>query len=684
MSRALALLCVFGCLYGVLADICNQTAPSAASAQDRPLGPGKVEVQFWANSCTENVTCTLCPPSQTAKPLDARFKENGESTCIFTNLAQNVHYTVKFACSGTAVQQKKIDYYFNSEPVRSSPVVSTWSRSANIMMEAFCIAMKVDIGYMMVNIRGDNMDTSCVVFPTCDYCNRSLCRQPPSSCGHQSKIDLEKCDEQPGYINITLPLDNLRPSTDYTFDLSYIYCDLNTNIITISTLIATTGAGDPVDVTNISATSMGSRSVTVTWTLPSPDPANYTLYIRDGDPRVGEAGTGCDVDTTLPIIIPWNVTTYKENSIQGPRVIPVPHPFWQYQVAVVMSTETGNSTPQWVTVRTLPESPGAVSHLDVNTRKLVKDSMKCGNAPWESYNDVCVMWEEVCPRERGDNITTYEYSLSNGDTHETDYVNCKPGDNEENHGMRQDRTRTTCSLLLPVDTGSSYTLCMTAIGRTYKGLTNCISFQVPTIKPNITDKEQHQAHEISTQRQKTSFALSLTSYCFMTSDTYGRVVINGFVISKKSWTNEGNLSNLPTWYNRSMGYYQIRPSFLKNKESCRNKQDLIVGNENCDNPLYQPYCNGPLDPGSTYSVTGFVCTKDGCDAVPIAKDIRTEEEAGMSVTTLVLMLLGLLCIPLLGFLFYRFLCNNRRADLLCTRSACCKVPREEVVRKPGK
>ncbi|PVD29287.1 hypothetical protein C0Q70_11884 [Pomacea canaliculata] len=503
MSRALALLCVFGCLYGVLADICNQTdkkyltettcvlAPSAASAQDRPLGPGKVEVQFWANSCTENVTCTLCPPSQTAKPLDARFKENGESTCIFTNLAQNVHYTVKFACSGTAVQQKKIDYYFNSEPVRSSPVVSTWSRSANIMMEAFCIAMKVDIGYMMVNIRGDNMDTSCVVFPTCDYCNRSLCRQ--------------KCDEQPGYINITLPLDNLRPSTDYTFDLSYIYCDLNTNIITISTLIATTGAGDPVDVTNISATSMGSRSVTVTWTLPSPDPANYTLYIRDGDPRVGEAGTGCDVDTTLPIIIPWNVTTCvsnlsvnfyhvtsllgrlsfptdKENSIQGPRVIPVPHPFWQYQVAVVMSTETGNSTPQWVTVRTLPESPGAVSHLDVNTRKLVKDSMKCGNAPWESYNDVCVMWEEVCPRERGDNITTYEYSLSNGDTHETDYVNCKPGDNEENHGMRQDRTRTTCSLLLPVDTGSSYTLCNHGQMKSLEDLTR-VHYSCPSLKP---------------------------------------------------------------------------------------------------------------------------------------------------------------------------------------------------------
>lgn len=64
-----------------------------------------------------------------------------------------------------------------TEPVRNSPVVSTWSRSANIMMEAFCLAMQVDIGYMMVDIRGDNVDTSCVVFSTCDYCNRSLCRQ---------------------------------------------------------------------------------------------------------------------------------------------------------------------------------------------------------------------------------------------------------------------------------------------------------------------------------------------------------------------------------------------------------------------------------------------------------------------------------------------------------------------------
>ncbi|PVD29288.1 hypothetical protein C0Q70_11885 [Pomacea canaliculata] len=645
-------------LQGGLADICNQNASNSGGVQDRPFGPGKVGVTYTDNSCTENVTCTLCPHNQTATPLDARFNESGESYCIFTNLPQNVHYTVKIACNGMEIAQKKLEYYFNSEPVRNSPNVSTWSRSASIMMEAFCFAMKVDIGYMMVNIRGDNMDTSCVVFPTCDKCNNSLCPEPPLSCRRQPRIDFEKCDEQTSYINITLPLDNLRPSTDYTFDLYYIYCDLNTNIISNSTMMATTGAGDPVNVTNINATPIGPRNINVTWTLPSPDPANYTLYITD--PRAGEAETGCDVDTTWPIVIPWNVTTYKENSIQGPHDIPVPYPFWQYQVAVVMSTETGNSTPQWVTVRTLPESPGAVSHLNVTRRETVEGDIKCGNAAWESYNDVCVMWEEVCPRERGDDITTYEYSLSNGGTPETKNVNCKPGDNQEKPGKSQDMTRTTCSFLLPVETGSNYKLCMTAIGQTNKGLTNCTSFQVPPMKPNITNKQQHQAREIPTQKHQTKFTLSLTSYCFMTSDIFGKVVNNGFVISKKTWTNDVNLYNLPTWYNRSMGYYQIRPSFLKNHPtSCGSKRDFTVGNENCDLPVVKPYCNGPLDPGTTYSVTAFVCTKDGCDTVPVAKDITTQEEPGVSPYTVVAICLGLLCIPLLGFLFYLLFWRDR-------------------------
>ncbi|PVD29285.1 hypothetical protein C0Q70_11882 [Pomacea canaliculata] len=76
------------------------------------------------------------------------------------------------------------------------------------------------------------------------------------------------------------------------------------------------------------------------------------------------------------------------------------------------------------------------------------------------------------------------------------------------------------------------------------------------------------------------------------------------------------------------GYmYRLAPddSGSVTQSNCNTSRSVVVGKDACSPGDNRPvkYCDGPLDPGTKYSISAMVCTRAGCSATTVVDNITT-------------------------------------------------------------
>ncbi|XP_025097007.1 uncharacterized protein LOC112565644 isoform X2 [Pomacea canaliculata] len=604
--------------------------------------PGEIKLEWTQQGPIAQSVCKLCPigkPGNFCLSVTGPNSPNNGTTnglnCNFT-LQQDVKYTfvveVSNSDSEKAAGTGNIEYYFNSEPVRNASVTGAGTRSVNVSMKASCLAMRGDVRYVVVNIS----NSRCLVFGTSHTKCKQENRQLLSACERQPDIPTDVCegDEDRDFI---LPVSGLTPYTTYTLLLVPWYCGYNHGNTNNSFILETTT--DPLEpwTVTIENVTWSANIVTIIWPLPNldPGPVTYTLHITDAI----QAPSG--VENTTTVCSTPHKTWFRRVSCTVPATrkttkghcsASVPYAFWNYKVAVAVMTAKGNLASHATNVESTPQTPGPVAALHVSTKNMSDLTTLCGHVTWTEYSDVCVMWKETCPHQRDNFIHGYLYRLTPDDSGSTPQVipSLLLTHGNDAVRMRSDWNETSYFKLLSVATDTNYTFCVRSVGPSpnITGTESCTKFYLPAIKPSLSRGDQYKVEKKDIPRQNDSNRVTFTmkSTCFMVKSTYGNITDNGLIISKGPLKQDVDFAKLPSWFERDkFGYYKTKPDYLNSQSNCNTSRSVVVGNDVCSPGDNRPgkYCDGPLDPGTKYSINAMVCTNAGCSSTPVVDNIST-------------------------------------------------------------
>ncbi|KAK7460720.1 hypothetical protein BaRGS_00038866 [Batillaria attramentaria] len=316
-----------------------------------------------------------------------------------------------------------------------------------------------------------------------------------------------------------------------------------------------------------------------------------------------------------------------------------PYFFWEYNVNITVSTGDGqkaNVAPQGVV--TDRSEPGKVSNLDYTECPHCGDDSKMQA---EMYRQLCNVSNKT--RRHADVKAPYLYSVQRAVT---------PGEN--------------------------YIFEVWAVTPSNRsGTKSQITVRIPvTEKPRIPQQAEIgklvPEEEITSDEEQIQFHIKNSSFLF--DNSRGRLTGKGMIVVPDS-QNDGhfhstslsgyNKGNVASWQtNRD---HELLPDTgykveFSAEDLMKQGDELTVtiGDEK-PSCAASRYCDGKLDPGTTYSVWVYVCNNNGCADVRVVNKKRTKPAKRQEVLTpavIALLVLGVLAWVAIGVLAY-FLCFRK-------------------------
>ncbi|KAK3575854.1 hypothetical protein CHS0354_001889 [Potamilus streckersoni] len=288
--------------------------------------------------------------------------------------------------------------------------------------------------------------------------------------------------------------------------------------------------------------------------------------------------------------------------------------YWNYSVIVQAITSIGRNQSDSVTFRTLAGPAGPVNNFNVD-KGLGDDMYVKARVSWilpdELKRNGLINSFYVQQRENYGNGTLFEVN--------TTTIN---RENEDTH---------IYFVTFDVHPESNYTFMVRAITGNLTGEVNVKNYLAPAGPPETVEKEGINvvpADKVSV-RSKTSFRVEINR-SFFTSSKNGAIKDQGLICCKDPTCMNDNSTITPFEQMKNMKTYtQAKESgsnkyrlpimnTTKEQATGRRKRAIDntyvydVGIESCDGLSSSQYCNGPLDPGSSYRIIAFVCTSTWC------------------------------------------------------------------------
>ncbi|KAK7460714.1 hypothetical protein BaRGS_00038860, partial [Batillaria attramentaria] len=346
-----------------------------------------------------------------------------------------------------------------------------------------------------------------------------------------------------------------------------------------------------------------------------------------------------------------------------------PYFFWEYNVNITVSAadeQKANVAPQDVV--TGRSKPGEVSNLDYTECPHRGDDSKY----------VRIRWKDVCPRYRNDFISRYDYKW-NGDAG-GNVSSALQGFQQDEKTYRREGSQYLYSVQRAVIPGEKYIFEVWAVTPSNRpGTKSQITVRIPvTEKPRIPQQAEIEKlvpeEETTSDEEQIQFHIKNSSFLF--DNSRGRLTGKGMIVVPDS-QNDGhfhstslsgyNRGNVASW--RTNRDHELPPDTgykveFSAEELMKQGDELTVtiGDEK-PSCAASWYCDGKLDPGTTYSVWVYVCNINGCAAVRVVNKKRTkpakrQEVLTPAMATVALLVLGVLAWVAIGVLAY-FLCFRK-------------------------
>ncbi|XP_060587917.1 uncharacterized protein LOC132743412, partial [Ruditapes philippinarum] len=344
----------------------------------------------------------------------------------------------------------------------------------------------------------------------------------------------------------------------------------------------------------VSVTDINSTSFVVNWEIGSPRPGNTTYTIK--------------IMTDIAQSKEFNVVGYENRNY----LVTGLEEFWNYNVTVTASTSIGpNTSDVSDTYQTLPAAPGKVHDFRKH------------DAPNGDYLKLKITWKAPVILERNSIIKEYKYVHNASEELESP----EPLSQNEDENYEY-------NVMLIVVPEEYYSFEVLAVNeQDLNGEPVNKEIKTKAGVPINIEKTQNVdvvegPKESSQQRQFTvTFAED-----FFNQTTNGAIRATGFVVCKDSKCDSkdsmslSDFNTLDAWsVGLKKGYYRATEADwlknLKSKTSTPNsrrkrevvKQQFIVGSDSCSsNTDSTEYCNGPVDPDTSYIVIAVACTNGGC------------------------------------------------------------------------
>ncbi|XP_070189239.1 receptor-type tyrosine-protein phosphatase eta-like [Littorina saxatilis] len=429
---------------------------------------------------------------------------------------------------------------------------------------------------------------------------------------------------------VVLVTDNLQPSTNYTFKVIPLLC----NVIKNGTKQYLEQFTTLFEVTNLTATAEGTR-VRVDWDSPqAPADVNYTVYIEDKVHVTPE--NNCPFKGERKTVL----CQIEADGAHGNCSGDVRYGFWEYDVTVVANTN-GDSVSANSTVTTGATAPGKVSTLNVKTWN---ETDTCGVKQRTNRSFVCVTWQELCPRDRNSFIGHYRLVL-NGNNEDQDQTLKKESslhryNDSTAQEYRRDAHLTEYNVWLYAKPNHTFQLTIRPVTiHGTEGPESTLNFGTPDVPkpvvPNITEIEQNVPKDKINSTQ-TTIQFVVKSSKFLSEDKDGNpvdtvVLVTSAGTKPKVYDKSEDYDKYPGWANRTEalenGGYRISEDTLNRLGS--GPLTVTVGDEvNCTSSQ-DKYCDGALEAGKTYSVWVSLCNEAHCVRVLLVANQSTAATPNM-------------------------------------------------------
>ncbi|XP_060580093.1 tyrosine-protein phosphatase 10D-like [Ruditapes philippinarum] len=329
--------------------------------------------------------------------------------------------------------------------------------------------------------------------------------------------------------------------------------------------------------------------------------------------------------------------------------------FWNYTVTVTASTSIGSVTSDVSdNYRTLPAAPGKVSSFSVQ------------DGPGQTLN---ISWKTPNILERNSKIMKYRFiHNATGDLQSQQILNQNADENYE------------YSISLDVVPETFYYFEVFAINEQNMNGEKLITVKQAHAKVPVNIEETLGVDVIPLRLlkdiERTQFTVTLLKEFFEES-TNGEIKATGIIACVKDCNLEDirkvtDFDTMKTWKqftDQGPGFYRVTSPFWFDEiqtfcNTGRKKRSIksfeyTLGSEYCTYLPADEYCNGPLQPGTSYKLVAVVCNIGGCllsrqyGPFITAAAARVIEDSNCSTQSIVIgVVLGLIILVLLVYAGY--------------------------------
>ncbi|XP_060592884.1 tyrosine-protein phosphatase 10D-like [Ruditapes philippinarum] len=435
---------------------------------------------------------------------------------------------------------------------------------------------------------------------------------------------------------------NLLPDTTYTI----IGAAVN-NLGTGNTvqLDITTEEEAPQIPYNVEVNEMKTTSFKVTWNIndPRPGKTNYTVKLIAEHPA----------ESKEVILTGFNIREYLAENLQE---------YWNYSVLVTATTSKGFKTSiETIKYRTLPTAPGKVSNFVLTPN------------PGGNYTRMKISWQAPDILLQNSVIKSYSFMYFQDQKIESRHSKSFEHELSQSHNYE---------LFVDVIPEETYTFEVNAINEQNEtGEKNSETKTAPAGVPINIAKTQN-ITLIPSDKVKnvgeTRLTVSIVKEFFL-EETYGKVQERGlFVCPKKDCslkdtvTMLAHFDGMDSWKENKESYRVTNKTWFDDLEKSQTKSrrrrsvtelEYTVGVEDCSKLSTDKYCNGPLQPGSTYYIFCVSCTSGGCLVSdgngPFITKAVPDEEANLGLI-IGLVVAGVVIIVLIAVIAVLLLRRKRR------------------------
>ncbi|XP_053398222.1 tyrosine-protein phosphatase 10D-like [Mercenaria mercenaria] len=345
---------------------------------------------------------------------------------------------------------------------------------------------------------------------------------------------------------------------------------------------------------NVTISEIGTTSLKVAWNIhgPRPGKTNFTIVLMADHPAATKDFT----------ISGFDIREYVAQGLEE---------YWNYSVTVKAATsvdaKTSERTQEYTTK---PAAPGEVSDFKIT------------EAPGDNYTVMMISWEAPAILKRNSIIKSYTF-----EHYATGMVTTTKNFSQE------DLEAHVYTVMLDVTPEEKYTLSVYAVnedGQKGKNITReqTAPAGVPiniedTLGVDIIPKN------LLKNKEQRRFTISLVPE-FFTEQTYGIPQGTGLAACAKNCDFTGiqtlqDFDSMDNWNKASVNGFELwritNSTFLdvlkKKQGNSRRKRsttqlDYTVGSDDCSQVQQGEYCNGPLQPGTSYTIVAVSCTSGGC------------------------------------------------------------------------